>query len=143
MFRSQNKLRQGTIWPSILGYGALASLVLVCLLALRHSHVMLDWSTELYSGLAGLLFLALGVWVGRSIWLTKRRLTTNATEPLSDRELEVLEAVSSGSSNQEIADQLFISLSTVKTHLSNIFNKLGAKRRTQAIQIARELEIIA
>lgn len=61
---------------------------------------------------------------------------------LSKREYEVLQAIALGLSNKEIADQLFVSESTIKTHVSNILVKLNAKRRTQAIQIAKELQIL-
>lgn len=61
---------------------------------------------------------------------------------LSKREYEVLQAIALGFSNKEIADQLFVSESTIKTHVSNVLVKLNAKRRTQAIQIAKELQIL-
>lgn len=62
---------------------------------------------------------------------------------LTPRELEILEAVAAGLSNKEIADQLFVSENTVKTHAARVFAKLGAKRRTQAVQLAKEAGIIA
>jgi len=61
---------------------------------------------------------------------------------ISNREYEVLQAISEGLSNKEIADKLFVSESTIKTHVSNLLIKLNAKRRTQALQIAKELQII-
>jgi ATP/maltotriose-dependent transcriptional regulator MalT len=61
---------------------------------------------------------------------------------ISKREYEVLELMAQGLSNQEIAEKLFVSLNTVKTHTSNLFVKLDAKRRTQAIQKAKELGLI-
>jgi LuxR family maltose regulon positive regulatory protein len=64
------------------------------------------------------------------------------SEPLSDRELEVLGLVAAGKSNGEIASSLFVSLSTVKTHINNLYRKLGARSRTQAIARARELDLI-
>jgi LuxR family maltose regulon positive regulatory protein len=64
------------------------------------------------------------------------------SEPLSERELEVLALVASGNSNVEIASKLFVSLSTVKTHINNLYRKLGARSRTQAIARARELDLI-
>jgi LuxR family maltose regulon positive regulatory protein len=63
-------------------------------------------------------------------------------EPLSERELEVLGLVASGKSNQEIASSLFVSLSTVKTHINNLYRKLGTRSRTQAIARARDLDLI-
>jgi LuxR family transcriptional regulator, maltose regulon positive regulatory protein len=64
------------------------------------------------------------------------------SEPLSERELEVLALVASGKSNAEIAISLFVSLSTVKTHINNLYRKLEARSRTQAIARARELDLI-
>ena len=62
-------------------------------------------------------------------------------EPLSDRELEVLRLICAGKSNQEIADELFIALDTVKRHVNNLYGKLGVRRRSQAIIEARRLEL--
>jgi len=64
-------------------------------------------------------------------------------EPLSDRELEVLQLIATGRSNQEIADLLVIALSTVKSHINNIYGKLGTSRRTEAIAIAREKGLLS
>jgi LuxR family maltose regulon positive regulatory protein len=64
------------------------------------------------------------------------------SEPLSERELEVLALVASGMSNKEIAGKLFVSIVTVKTHINNLYRKLGARSRTQAIARARELDLI-
>ena len=67
--------------------------------------------------------------------------TGTMPEPLSDRELEILQLIATGHSNQEIADNLVIALSTVKSHINNLYGKLGTNRRTQAISIARELRL--
>jgi LuxR family maltose regulon positive regulatory protein len=64
-------------------------------------------------------------------------------EPLSQRELEVLQFIAKGSSNKEVARQLFISLPTVKWHTSNIYGKLGVQNRTQAVAKARALGLIS
>jgi LuxR family maltose regulon positive regulatory protein len=64
------------------------------------------------------------------------------SEPLSEREVEVLALVAAGKSNVEIASSLFVSLSTVKTHINNLYRKLGVRSRTQAIARARGLELI-
>jgi LuxR family maltose regulon positive regulatory protein len=63
-------------------------------------------------------------------------------EPLSERELEVLQLIADGLSNREIADKLFISVGTVKTHTHNIYGKLGVSGRTQAVARARELKLL-
>jgi len=64
------------------------------------------------------------------------------SEPLSERELEVLALVAAGKSNRQIASELFVALSTVKTHIRNIYDKLDARSRTQALARARELELL-
>jgi LuxR family maltose regulon positive regulatory protein len=64
------------------------------------------------------------------------------SEPLSERELEVLALIAAGKSNEEIASSLFVSLSTVKTHINNLYRKLGARSRTHAIARARELDLV-
>lgn len=113
---------------------------------------------EFYIGLVAVFFTGLGVWMG--LKLTKPRPKTMESElipassheiakpilptnsGISKREIEVLQLMSEGLSNQEIADRLFVSLNTVKTHSSNLFMKLDAKRRTQAIQKAKEIGLI-
>ncbi len=66
----------------------------------------------------------------------------NLVEPLSERELEVLRLVADGLSNQEIAAKLVLAVSTVKTHVNNIFTKLGVQSRTQAVARAREFKLL-
>jgi DNA-binding NarL/FixJ family response regulator len=136
---------------TILLYGV-AMAVLICILkAIEYRFLIRDISTELAIGLIAVLFAALGVWAGRK--LTRTRVvvshpyfTLDETQlrrlGISKREYEVLELMSEGLSNQEIADKLFVSLSTVKTHSSNLFIKLDARRRTQAIQRAKELRLL-
>ncbi|MEM7283401.1 MAG: response regulator transcription factor [Pseudomonadota bacterium] len=126
----------------VLGYGALAGLVLICFMVLRYSTVALSWEAELYAGTAGLIFLVLGLWLGYRRQRPNRKPSA-PKDPLSPREMDILEAVSQGASNREVADTFHISLSTVKTHLSNIYAKLGVKRRTQAISTAKALKILS
>jgi ATP/maltotriose-dependent transcriptional regulator MalT len=64
------------------------------------------------------------------------------SEPLSERELEVLALIAAGKPNQEIADKLFVSMSTVKTHINNLYRKLGARSRTQAVARAKEMSLL-
>src|SRR5882672_5908951 len=110
-----------------------------------------DLSTEIYVGIIAVMFTALGIWAG--LRLTQKKVIVvgaeyilNETElqrlGISKREHEVLELMAKGLSNQEIADKLFVSLNTVKTHTSNLFLKLDVGRRTQAIQKAKELRLI-
>lgn len=111
-----------------------------------------DLSLEFYIGLLAVLFTALGVWAG--IRLTRRKTIIIANGSflfdqaridrmgISKREYEVLELMAQGLSNQEIADKLFVSLNTIKTHSANLFTKLDVKRRTQAVQKGKELLLI-
>ena len=114
-----------------------------------------DFSLEFYIGVVAVLFTILGAWVG--FRLTNRNGHKSVAVPsvnfvpkedvlkqvgISKREYEVLELMAKGNSNQEIADKLFVSVNTVKTHSSNLFVKLDVKRRTQAIQRAKELLLL-
>jgi len=110
-----------------------------------------DLSIEFYVGIVALFFTGLGIWAG--LKLTRKRVVVVGPEfilnqpelerlGISKREHEVLELMSQGLSNQEIADKLFVSLNTVKTHASNLFLKLEAKRRTDALRRAKELQLI-
>ena len=110
-----------------------------------------DIPLEFYVGTVAIMFTALGIWAG--LRLTRPKIidsgapfqldeTNLRTLGISKREYEVLELIAQGLSNQEIAEKLFVSTSTVKTHVSNVLAKLDARRRTQAIQRAKELNII-
>jgi DNA-binding CsgD family transcriptional regulator len=140
-----------TLRKSIFLYGiAMAALIGILKFA-EYRFFVRDLSLELYLGLVALIFIALGIWVGRR--LTRVRVITAEAEftvddaalkrlGITKREYEVLDLIAQGLSNKEIADRLFVSTSTVKTHTSNLFVKLEASRRTQALQKAKELQII-
>ncbi len=126
--------------------------VLVGLLKLvEYKYFVRDIPLEYYIGLVAVLFGALGVWAG--LRLTRPKIIDTAGPfsmdaanfqriGISKREYEVLELLSGGLSNQEIAEKLFVSTSTVKTHVSSILAKFDASRRTQAIRRAKDLRII-
>ena len=106
-------------------------------------------SSELTLTLLAILFMIIGIWAGLKFGKSDKggilfKINTGKSEDLniSKREYEVLELLAAGHSNQEIADKLFISLNTIKTHSSNLYSKLGVKRRTQAIEKARNLGIL-
>lgn len=136
---------------TILPYG-LALAVLVALLKfLEYRYIVRSLSIEIYLGVVALFFTALGVWAG--LKLTRKKIVRVGPEfqlneevlaqsGISKRELEVLQLMAQGFSNQEIADKLFVSLNTIKTHSSNLFLKLQVNRRTQAVQKGKELGLI-
>lgn len=136
---------------TILLYGIAMAVLIGLLKAIEYRYLVRDISTEMMVGIIAVLFAALGVWAGRKLTRTKvvvsyPDFTLDEKQldrlGISKREYEVLGLMSEGLSNQEIAEKLFVSLSTVKTHSSNLFMKLDARRRTQAIQKAKELRLL-
>ncbi len=141
-------------------YGIALALLTFLLKGIEYRYYLRELSVEFYIAVVAILFSGLGIWMG--IKLTRsfrhREFTSADFTPrkiqkgdpalleklgISPRELEVLQLMAEGYSNQEIADRLFISLNTVKTHTSNLFSKLDVKRRTQAIQRGKELSILS
>ena len=123
--------------------------------------IIFDHSFEIYIGFIAVIFTALGIWL--ALKLSKPKIETVVVEKevyvtrnenfvldtslvsqleLSKRELEILGLLAQGHSNQEIAAKLFVSLSTVKTHNQNLFEKLDVKRRIQAVEKAKRLNLI-
>lgn len=136
---------------TIILYGIAMAVLIGLLKFLEYRYFVRDLSIEFYIGAIAIMFVALGVWVGMRLTRVKivpadPDFTLNEVElkrlGISKREYEVLELISQGLSNQEIAEKLFVSLSTVKSHSANLFMKLDASRRTQAVQRARELRLI-
>ena len=139
-------------------YGLALAILIALLKSLEYRYYLRDLSVEFYIGLVATLFTALGIWVGLKLTRSdKKEMTEKNLSPasvmeaspeqlqllgISEREYEVLQLIAAGHSNQEIADQLYISLNTVKSHSSNLFSKLDVKRRTQAVQKAKKLGII-
>ena len=123
--------------------------------------IIFDHSFEIYIGFIAIIFTALGIWlalklskpkiervmVEKEVYVARNEnfvLDTSLVSQLelSKRELEILGLLARGHSNQEIAAKLFVSLSTVKTHIQNLFEKLDVKRRIQAVEKARSLNLI-
>jgi two-component system, NarL family, response regulator LiaR len=136
---------------TILLYGLAMAALTGILKFVEYRFFVRDLSLEFYLGAVAVLFTAVGVWAGMK--LTRRKVIVanpdfRLNEPelqrlgISKREYEVLELMAQGLSNQEIADKLFVSLNTIKTHSSSIFMKLDARRRTQAIHRAKELGLL-
>jgi two-component system, NarL family, response regulator LiaR len=140
---------------TILIYGLAMAGLLAILKYIEYQYFVRNVPFELYVGIIAIMFTVLGVWAGLRLTRPKviREFVDNSGPfqvneanlqklGISKREHEVLKLISEGLSNQEIAEKLFVSTSTVKTHASNIFSKLDATRRTQAVQRAKELRLI-
>lgn len=143
----------------ILIYGLLGGLLIVVLKLVEYRFLVVEHSIEIYGGLIALLFAGVGVWLGLKLTRKKevvvfKEVMVSAAVPfalnaerlrelgVTPREREILELIANGMSNREIAEKLFVSENTVKTHSSRLFDKLGAKRRTQAVQLGKELGLI-
>ena len=144
---------------NILIFGVSGGLLIVVLRLIEYRFLIVSHSLEIYGGLVALVFAAVGIWLG--LRLTKkeevivvREVPVLASGPfvlnqtkleelgITKRELEILALIAGGMSNREIAERLFVSENTVKTHSSRLFDKLNAKRRTQAVQIGKEFGLI-
>lgn len=153
-------------YKQIFLYAALMVGILIVLQLLQYKLVLINHSYELYILSIAVVFTGLGIWLALKLIKPKTEIQTvvvekhvylqelSATEleaiekekqklGLSNREMEVLQLMAEGLSNQEIAERLFLSLPTVKTHSSKLFEKLDVKRRTQAVEKARQLKLIA
>ena len=145
---------------TVLIYGILGGVLIAGLKLIEYRWLVVEHSLEIYGGLVALVFASIGVWLGQR--LTRRAETVIVREVvvgapaefvrdqgkveslgITPRELEILELIAAGLSNKEIAARAFVSENTVKTHSSRVFDKLGAQRRTQAVQRGRELRLIA
>lgn len=143
----------------ILIYGACGGLLIVLLQLVEYRFLVIEHSLEIYGALVAAIFAGVGIWLGLKLTskervVVVREVPVPATEPftlnreklgdlgITPRELEILALIAQGLSNREIAARLFVSENTVKTHSSRLFEKLSAKRRTQAVQIGKELGLI-
>jgi ATP/maltotriose-dependent transcriptional regulator MalT len=143
----------------ILTYGIIGGILLAVLQATEYRFLVIEHSIEIYSGLIAATFAALGIWLGLRMHRPRQKhaVQQSAATPIqpfvanqkrredfgiTPRELEVLELIAQGMSNREIAEKLFVSENTIKTHSSRVFDKLGAKRRTQAVQLGKELGLL-
>ena len=152
---------------TVLLYGLLGGVLIAVLKAVEYRYLIIEHSLEIYGGLVALIFSALGIWLGLKLTRTRETVVVRevpvrvevqvpvlATGPfarndaqleqlgITPRELEILEAMAAGHSNREIAERLFVSENTVKTHAARLFDKLSARRRTQAVQRAKEAGLI-
>ena len=134
---------------TILVFSALIIALLVLFQLSKYTYASGDASIENIIAVIAILFFFIGIYINKKS--AQRNSASSDYEidhkkieelGISKREYEVLMEISKGYSNKEIGEKLFVSESTIKTHVSNVFTKLDAKRRTQAIQKAKELQII-
>ena len=143
---------------TVIVYGLLGGILVVALKLIEYRFLVIEHSLEIYGGLVALIFAALGVWLGLKMTggrVEKEIVVVRQAEPfvvdqarleqlgITRREHEILTHIAAGLSTREIAAKLFVSENTVKTHSSRLFDKLDARRRTQAVQIAKEQGLIA
>jgi len=149
----------------VLIYGIVGGILIAVLQWTKYKFLVIEHSIEIYVGLIAAIFAALGIWLGLRLTGARQEIAVKEpaipaanppNEPLpfrpdekkredlniTRRELEILELVAQGMSNREIAGKLFVSENTVKTHCSRAFDKLGAKRRTQAVQLGKEFGLL-
>jgi DNA-binding CsgD family transcriptional regulator len=143
----------------VLLYGLLLGVLIAALQLIEYRWLVVEHSVEIYGGLVAAVFAAVGIWLG--LRLTRRTESVVVREVMvpapvnfvrdqskleslgiTPRELEILALIAEGLSNKEIAARVYVSENTVKTHSSRVFDKLGARRRTQAVQMGKELRLI-
>ena len=140
-------------------YGLSLAVLLLLLKWLEWRFVIINHAFEIYAGSIALIFTGLGIWLAKKLITPKvktviveKEVFANAAFVLnqeevnrlrlSAREMEVLQLMADGLSNQQIAERLFVSLNTIKTHTSNLFLKMEVERRTQAVDMAKRLGLI-
>jgi two-component system, NarL family, response regulator LiaR len=156
---------------TVLVFGLVGGVLIAILKLVEYRFLVLEHSLEIYGGIIAALFAAVGIWLGLKLTKTRETVVVrevpvevqvevhvpvevHVTGPfirndvrleqlgITPRELNILEAMAAGLSNREIAEQLFVSENTVKTHAARLFEKLLAQRRTQAVQRAKEAGLI-
>jgi DNA-binding NarL/FixJ family response regulator len=139
----------------ILLYGLSLAALTALLKFVEYRFLVRDLSIEIYISIIAIICTVIGIWLGIKLINAKKphavavssnlQMNGEAVKKIgiSPREYEVLELIAYGHSNQEIADKLFVSLNTVKTHSTNLFSKLDVKRRTQAVQKAKDLNLFS
>ncbi len=148
---------------TLLLYGVPSGGLIAVLTLIEYRYVVFEHSMEIYGALVALVFTAAGIWLGLRLTTAKERIVVREVKipivvdrsgpfvpiqlnlerlGITPRELEIMNLIASGLSTREIADRIFVSENTVKTHSAKLFEKLNAKRRTQAVLLAQKAGII-
>ena len=151
--------RPGRAFREIALYGACGGILIAVLRILEYRFLVQQHSFEIYGAIVAILFAGLGIWLGGSLTKKQPEVVEIVREvrvegpfvldedrvrelQLTPRELEILRLIAEGLSNKEIAERVFVSENTVKTHASRVFDKLGARRRTEAVQLGKSWRLI-
>ncbi|HEY6305229.1 MAG TPA: LuxR C-terminal-related transcriptional regulator [Candidatus Angelobacter sp.] len=143
----------------VLIYGLIGGILIAVLKWTEYRFLVIEHSIEIYGGLIAATFAVLGIWLGLKLTRRQQRIVFRPVPVpagesffpderkredlgITRRELEILELIAQGMSNREIAGKLYVSENTVKTHSSRVFDKLGARRRTQAVQLGKEFGLL-
>ena len=143
----------------VLIYGLLGGALIFLLKVIEYRYLVIEHSIEIYGGLVAAVFAGLGIWLGLKLTRHTETIVVREVEVparstfvrneqkldalgITPRELEILSLIAAGLSNREIAERIFVSENTVKTHANRLFDKLNAKRRTQAVQVGKEFGLI-
>ena len=157
--RAQRCNNLPSVKRTVLIYGLLGGVLIALLKIVEYRFLVLEHSLEIYGGLVALIFAGLGIWLGLKLTREKiivREVPVPVPAPatfvlnaqrqeqlgITPRELEILTQIAAGLSNKEIAERLYVSENTVKTHTASVFEKLNARRRTQAVQLAKQAGLL-
>ena len=143
----------------VLIIGLIGGILIAVLKWIEYRFLIIEHSFEIYGALIAILFAVVGIWLGNRLTTPRQKIVIKEVPipaastfipnerkqealGITRRELEILGLIARGMSNREIAAQLFVSENTVKTHCSRAFDKLGARRRTQAVQLGKEFGLL-
>ena len=156
-------MTQSKLARHVVLYGLVGGLFIVALRTIEYRWLVVEHSIEIYGALVAAVFAAAGIWIGLRVTARREKVVVRevpvrvevpvalpfevdearvASLGITPRELEILNLIAAGLSTREIAERIYVSENTVKTHSSRVFSKLGARRRTQAVQLAKEYKLL-